>query len=127
MSEELKPRTIKNCPFCKGECEISTKGNDYTRTRSTTIKCKKCHVKRTIAAIRNDVDWCIDTSIAMWNARPDNALIDTLVEALAELVALKSLKEKTLGLPEEYLRRKPIAWESAKQALAEAKKWRENA
>ena len=65
MGKELLP-----CPFCGSEkVELSYKGNAYTKTRSVTIKCKNCAVKRTIGAIRYDLEWCERKAIEAWNQR----------------------------------------------------------
>jgi Lar family restriction alleviation protein len=76
MSEELKP-----CPFCGSEkITMIHKGNAHTRSRSVTIKCKKCLCKREIGAIRHTMEWCEEQSIATWNTRtqPDKELVEAL-------------------------------------------------
>ena len=57
------------CPCCGGEPELKFKGNDFTKSRSVTIKCKKCRLQRTDGAIRNDAVWCAKTAIEQWNER----------------------------------------------------------
>lgn len=64
--DELKP-----CPCCGGEAELKFKGNDWTKTRSVTIKCKKCRLQRTDGAIKFDSKWCAETCIDLWNKREE--------------------------------------------------------
>lgn len=60
------------CPFCGGEPEFITIGNDYTKKRKVEIKCKKCRVKRTTAALRFNLEWCGRKAIEAWNERWQN-------------------------------------------------------
>lgn len=57
------------CPFCKGEPILEEIGNDHTKKRSVTIKCKSCRVKLTNAALKHPMQWLIDVSISQWNTR----------------------------------------------------------
>lgn len=57
------------CPFCGGHAEIITVGNDFTKKRSAEVKCKSCFTKQVTGAIRNSIEWCIETAIAKWNKR----------------------------------------------------------
>ena len=61
------------CPCCGGKAELEFKGNDYTKKRSVTIKCKSCKLQRTDAAIRNTAQWCAEVAIDQWNARGQKA------------------------------------------------------
>jgi hypothetical protein len=96
--------SLKNCPFCGSECEITKKGNDYTKSRSAKVKCKKCRAERTVGAIRNDMDWCVDTSIALWNTRtPDLALLDS-PEMLAMVERIISHRSASMWTAQELIR-----------------------
>ena len=57
------------CPFCGSEPDITFKGNNHTKKRSVTIKCPKCRIQRTDAALRNNHEWCAKVCIEQWNAR----------------------------------------------------------
>ena len=60
---------VSDCPFCGGRPLISQKGNDRTRSRSTTIKCRPCNVQMTHGAIRNSMEWTKKVTIEYWNSR----------------------------------------------------------
>lgn len=64
VAEKLLP-----CPFCGGEPEFVTIGNDYTKSRKAEIKCTKCFCKRTTGAIHNNLEWCGRRAIELWNKR----------------------------------------------------------
>lgn len=66
-ADELLP-----CPFCGGEPEFITIGNDYTKKRSAEITCTNCRVKRTTGAIRQSLEWCGRKAIKAWNDRWQN-------------------------------------------------------
>ena len=68
-SGEFEAEKLLPCPFCGGEPEFITIGNDYTKSRKAQIKCKKCIVKRTTGAIRNNLEWCGRKAIEAWNER----------------------------------------------------------
>lgn len=57
------------CPFCGNDPEILFIGNNYTKSRKVTIKCKKCRVQRTDAALRFDHEWVARNAIEQWNER----------------------------------------------------------
>ena len=63
-ADELLP-----CPFCGGVGELTFKGNSHTNSRSATIKCKKCRVQITNAALKHDSKWCAEATIEDWNNR----------------------------------------------------------
>ncbi len=71
-SGEFEADKLLPCPFCGGEPEFITIGNDYTKKRSAEIKCTKCFVKRTTAALRFDLEWCGRKAIEAWNKRWQN-------------------------------------------------------
>ena len=75
--EDLKP-----CPFCGSDnIVLIHTGNDHTRSRSVTVKCKKCICKRTTGAIANTLDWCEAEAISAWNTRADTELVTALEKA----------------------------------------------
>jgi len=57
------------CPCCGGDPILNFYGNDYTKSRSVTIKCQICRLQLTVAAIRNDAEWCANVAIEKWNKR----------------------------------------------------------
>jgi Lar family restriction alleviation protein len=57
------------CPFCGGKPEILFIGNNHTRSRKVTIKCKTCRIKRTDAGLRFDHEWVARNAIKTWNKR----------------------------------------------------------
>ena len=71
-SGEFEANKLLPCPFCGGEPEFYTIGNDYTKKRSAEIKCTKCMVKRTTGAIEHDLEWCGRKAIEAWNERWQN-------------------------------------------------------
>lgn len=62
----LKPR-----PFCGGTPEMLRKGNDFTKKRSITIKCRGCRAERTDSALRNGMAWLEGVAVENWNQRPN--------------------------------------------------------
>ena len=60
---------LKVCPFCGGIPMLIMIGNNHTKSKKVTIKCEKCRVERTNAAIYNDFDWLKELSIKHWNMR----------------------------------------------------------
>ena len=62
---------LKPCPFCGGEAEIKYIGNEHTKSRSAQIKCKTwgCGIKKTVSAMRFNIDWCEEKVIKAWNRR----------------------------------------------------------
>ena len=83
MSAEINPAVVRSelsvglgrelllCPFCGGEPEMLHKGNKFSAKRSVTIKCKKCRVQRTDAAMRFGMEWLEGVAIDHWNKRPN--------------------------------------------------------
>ena len=72
----MENKELKCCPFCGSDkIVLLHKGNSQTRTRSVTVKCKKCICKRETGAIRFSLEWCEKQAIAAWNTRqPDTEL-----------------------------------------------------
>lgn len=68
-SGEFEAEKLLPCPFCGGEPEFRTIGNEATKNRKAEIECTKCHVRRTTGAIRNNLEWCGRKAIELWNAR----------------------------------------------------------
>lgn len=67
--DDFMADALLHCPCCGGEPELIFTGNDYTKKRSVTIKCKKCYLKRIDAAISNNSEWCAKVAIEQWNKR----------------------------------------------------------
>ena len=57
------------CPFCGVVPIITFIGNNYTKSRRVTIKCKGCRAERTDAAIFQDHVWVAMVAIDHWNKR----------------------------------------------------------
>lgn len=57
------------CPFCGETPKIIYTGNDHTKIRKIKIKCPKCRIERTDAAMQHDFEWLERISIANWNKR----------------------------------------------------------
>jgi hypothetical protein len=61
--------TLLPCPFCGADPEWRYKGNEYSKSRSITIRCPKCRFERTDAAMRHDFNWLERVSAEAWNRR----------------------------------------------------------
>lgn len=57
------------CPSCGSDAELLFKGNDYTKSRSVIIKCKKCRLQRTDGTIYQSSEWGAKVCIDLWNTR----------------------------------------------------------
>ena len=68
-------------------------GNEYTKSRKVVIKCPKCRITRTDAALTHGFDWLDNVAIAAWNQRT----------GLADLEAQLALYKKALELAVERL------------------------
>ena len=69
-------RTIEllPCPFCGGEPDLQHIGNDYVKTKKIRIKCKKCFIQRTQAALRDrSFEWLENKMAEHWNKRSGGA------------------------------------------------------
>lgn len=63
---------LKNCPFCGSDnIEVKHIGNDFSKKRKITIKCKKCRCQRTDAALSHGFDWLEGVATRNWNNRPE--------------------------------------------------------
>lgn len=99
MKEELK-----RCPFCGStKIELTHKGNAYTKTRSVTIKCKGCMVKRTTGAIRYTLEWCEEKAINAWNTRQEESVCPGCAGTGGEIV----IEDK--GSQEEFTHGEPCS------------------
>ena len=96
--ENLKP-----CPFCGGEANLHHVGNDFTKNRKVVIKCLKCRITRTDAALTHGFDWLDNVAIAKWNQRAYLDLEAQLAQAKADNAAmLKVLRECYNRLDDSY-------------------------
>jgi Lar family restriction alleviation protein len=68
-NSEFEHDALKSCPFCGNTPEIKFIGNDYTKQRKVIIKCKKCRIQRTDAAIRFNHEQIAKLCIDEWNKR----------------------------------------------------------
>lgn len=86
---ELKP-----CPFCGSEAaEPIFIGNDNTRRRKVTIRCKApgCTQGVTVGALRFSHEWCHAEAVEKWNSRAES---DELTAAKARIAELEQALEK---------------------------------
>ena len=64
------PGEMLPCPCCGGEPELIFRGNDYSATKTATIKCKGCRLQRTDASMTIDAtEQCIESALEQWNKR----------------------------------------------------------
>ena len=57
------------CPFCGDRPYVMPKGNMHTKKRSVTVKCKKCRIQRTDAALSHGFEWLYRVAADNWNKR----------------------------------------------------------
>ena len=69
--DNTKELTLLNCPFCGTEPEVGHIGNDHTKRREIEIKCPKCRIKRTDAALRYGFDFLEKVAVEAWNQRTE--------------------------------------------------------
>jgi hypothetical protein len=67
--EESNSTPLLCCPFCGAQPKLTERGNDHTKKRSVTIKCPKCRIERTDAALKFDMAWLVKTATENWNNR----------------------------------------------------------
>jgi len=67
MTFKLKP-----CPFCGAAAEMTLRGNNKTKSRTVVVRCPSCRVSRTTAAVRHNVDWCVEQAAKAWNHRNED-------------------------------------------------------
>lgn len=88
---------LKPCPFCGSEAaEPIFIGNDNTRRRKVTIRCKApgCTQGVTVAALRFNHDWCHQEAVEKWNNRSAGLELTAANARLATLEAEnKALRE----------------------------------
>ena len=60
---------LLGCPFCGAEPKVNHIGNNYTKKRKIEIKCQKCRVKRTDAALKYGFDFLEKVAVEAWNER----------------------------------------------------------
>jgi hypothetical protein len=56
------------CPFCGQQAELLFIGNDYSKKRHVTIKCK-CRIQLTNSGMRFNSEKLARITIAQWNTR----------------------------------------------------------
>lgn len=86
----MNNETLRECPFCGSDVELTFIGNDYTKKRSVEVthKTKKgCPVKFKQSALRNGIEWLADAVAEAWNTRAniDRRKHTMTNEELAEL------------------------------------------
>ena len=57
------------CPFCGNKPDLIFIGNNHTKSRKVTVKCNKCRIQRTDAALRNEHEQVARWAIEHWNDR----------------------------------------------------------
>lgn len=67
--DNAKDIELLDCPFCGSDPAVEYIGNDFTKKRSIKIKCKKCRVQRTDAALKHDFNWLEGVAVENWNKR----------------------------------------------------------
>ncbi|KXJ45843.1 Lar family restriction alleviation protein [Marinobacter sp. Hex_13] len=81
---------LKPCPFCGSEAaEPVFIGNDNTRRRKVTIRCKApgCTQGVTVGALRFSHEWCHAEAVKKWNSRAES---DELTAAKARIAELET-------------------------------------
>lgn len=61
---ELKP-----CPFCGAIPVLQEIGNDFTKRRKVIVKCPRCRIQRTDAALAHSMFWLRQVATENWNMR----------------------------------------------------------
>ena len=98
---------LKPCPFCGSEAaEPVFIGNDHTKKRTVTIKCKApgCTKGVTVGALRFSHEWCHEEAVKKWNTRT----VDDELTAANERIATLEAKNQALREALEPLRSPPI-------------------
>ena len=98
-------REVKNCPFCKGEVEIRTQGNDYSKKRSATMRCKNgCNINMKVSALTHNLAWCEGKLTERWNTRPvEQELLEALKEKEVEIKRLKDIRKPLIEMFEAFI------------------------
>lgn len=79
---------LKPCPFCGSEpAEPVFIGNDHTKKRTVTIKCKApgCTKGVTVGALRFSHKWCHEEAVKKWNTRATDTALAAAEARIAEL------------------------------------------
>ncbi|MAC14236.1 MAG: hypothetical protein CL539_06095 [Alcanivorax sp.] len=79
---------LKPCPFCGSEAaEPLFIGNDHTKKRTVTIKCKApgCTKGVTVGALRFSHEWCHEEAAKKWNTRAADTALAAAEARIAEL------------------------------------------
>jgi len=79
---------LKPCPFCGSEAaEPLFIGNDHTKKRTVTIKCKApgCTKGVTVGAMRFSHEWCHEEAVKKWNTRATDTALAAAEARIAEL------------------------------------------
>lgn len=58
---------LRPCPFCGGEPDLTHTGNEDSKIRKVSIRCKKCRCERTDSAIRNNFARLEEVAVKNWN------------------------------------------------------------
>lgn len=119
---ELKP-----CPFCGSEAaEPVFIGNDHTRRRKVTIRCKApgCTQGVTVGALRFSHEWCHAEAVEKWNTRTADtelaaakARIAYLEQLTADRLAQNTADAERIAELEKAL--EPFALEWLRDAITE--------
>ena len=67
--DESKEIEFDPCPFCGAIPEMQHIGNDYRRKKAIRVKCRKCRIERTDAALMHSFAWLEDVAVKNWNQR----------------------------------------------------------
>lgn len=102
---------LKPCPFCGSEAaEPVFIGNDHTKKRTVTIKCKApgCTKGVTVGALRFSHEWCHAEAVKKWNTRTTDTALAAAEARIAELLAREQREaeqRKKQGLVLDYAMR----------------------
>ena len=87
----MSGETLKPCPWCGGEAEISQIGNEHTKSRGFEVKCKTwdCSTVKRALVVRHTMAEARLFAVERWNTRPTptvegGELVERLRTELAE-------------------------------------------
>ncbi len=68
----MSGETLKPCPWCGGEAEISQIGNEHTKSRGFEVKCKTwgCSTVKRALVVRHTMAEARLFAVERWNTRP---------------------------------------------------------